>query len=199
MSIFERIVPGWVVEEAVVSTLRLWFNTYLTEVERQWSIEKPLARPNSYNVVPENNRYVEEQLPAILVISPGLDGTPRMDGAGSYIAPFRITIAVIVAAPDKKTVERNTKTAAIRAMMLQKRGFNGLCEGIRWDGEDYTPTGTENRRSYGAATVDFVLDIADVVNKKAGPAAPDAPNPDQPGSEWPEIETVFLEVDREGV
>jgi hypothetical protein len=44
-----------------------------------------------------------------------------------------------------------------------------------------------------------VLDIADVVNKKAGPAAPDAPNPDQPGSEWPEIETVFLEVDREGV
>lgn len=191
--VFGQIVPGHVVEDAVVTLLREWFGTYLAEVAYQW--ERPVVpSPLSYNVRPEGEKWTEDLLPACVVVSPGTTGAPRASGDGYYEADYVVGILIFCSGTDEDSVRKNASdyAASARAIVLQKRGLGGLCTGVIWTGESYTPGPSDGRRSIGAAIVEFTMTIVGTVSRSAGPSQPNV----APGTQWGTVETTDLDVDR---
>jgi hypothetical protein len=196
-SLFEQIIPAYVVEDAAIDTLRNWLNLYIGEVSRQWEVEKPPTGIKSWNVRPEGDRWVEEVLPAVIAVSPGTVDRPRVVGNGQYTARFRLAIAIFAVGNDAQTVNRNVKiyAAAVRATMLQQSGLNGLSQGIEWESEDFTDGPRKQERSLATAVVSFVIDVEGVVSRFAGPTGD--PEDHSPGDDWPTVATADLEIVRE--
>src|SRR5688500_3190491 len=102
--IFGSFVASWQVEQAAIAHLREWMPDYLPHVYREAHaiVGRSLPafpQPRSYEVVPrEPDRWKEDQLPAILIVSPGLVAKPANDGNGTYRAVFDLGIAAICSA-----------------------------------------------------------------------------------------------------
>src|SRR4051812_42745433 len=99
MSQFGRIISDDQVEDAVVDTLRKWTPTYLAEVERQRGLapgyyQRPVD--SSFLLHTDFDKWPEEMLPVVEVISPGVDDDPPRKGAGDYHAHFMIGVIGIV-------------------------------------------------------------------------------------------------------
>jgi hypothetical protein len=195
-SIFRRIMPGWVLEDAVTDTIKTWIDTYLAEVADQWG-SPTLPGFRSYNVRPSGERWTEDQLPSLIVVNAGLDSEPRKSGEAEYEADFRIGLIIMVVAPDARAARQNmeTYTAACRAILLQKRGLGIGASSISWASESYDEVPDDAGRTMGGGVVEFVITVPSVVTGRAGPVEPTPVDPVPPGTEWPQVETVDLEVD----
>src|SRR5690606_7735445 len=79
-SIFGPIVTGADVERAALDTLKTWAPEYLAWVERATGREPgSLARPRSWVNSTSIDRWPEEQLPSVLLLSTGLAEEPARD------------------------------------------------------------------------------------------------------------------------
>jgi hypothetical protein len=196
MSIFGQVVTGREVSQAVVTTVETWIEVYLREIERQHTLSYELPVFASYNTRPEQERWVEEQLPALIVVVPGLADAPRKDGDGVINAPWRVHPVVFSLGPDKATTDTNSKlyAAAVRAILLQHASLGGFSDGLVWEGEDYDIGPPQGGRTIGSAVLNFVVHVPEATVKGVGPHAP--PNLNQVGSEWPIAETTGLRVEK---
>jgi hypothetical protein len=199
MSIFGNIITADELENAVEATLRLWFRTYLNEIELQKGVpDFGLVNPRSVVRHVELIDFPEEQLPRLMIVSPGMAKPPLMEGDGTYRGFWRIGISLINSARDRDSTNRNSKwyAGAIRAIILQHRSLGGFADGVSWEDENYMDGPVEADRTLALCTNEFIVEVEGIVDRKSGPAVPEPPDPDDlPGSEWPLVENTDLDVE----
>jgi hypothetical protein len=201
-AIFGPILSASEIEEAILEALKFWFPTYLAEMERRLSLHKgTLIVPQNYTNRNSFDAVEGEKTPKIVVIAPGLEGSPRKSAA-SYSAMWRVGVGVATGAKTERECNKYLKaySGAIRAILIQKPGtvreygLNNLSE-ITWLSEEYVdlPEISNQHRLYKAATLWFTVDVNAVIGRRFGPVGPDAPDlaPDDLG----EFADVILNVD----
>lgn len=196
MSQFGRIVSDDQVEDAVVATLKKWTPTYLAEVERQRGLEPGYyQRPvdSSFLLHTDFDKWPEEMLPVVEVISPGVDDDPPRKGAGDYHAHFLIGVIGIVSGADQFESRRfaHRMGAAIRAILTQKasldQALDGTVFGTSWLGERNNELPSDSERSIWAIRQLFLIQVSNVL-QRGGPINPDPlPDPEAPPGDWPTI------------
>lgn len=196
---FGPMIDGSIVENAVIAHLKKWYSTYLAEVERQAGVDAGTwKRPRAWITTNEFDNFPEAQLPAVLLICPGLAGKPmKTGGHGKYRAPFSLATAVIVSAATRADAIMLSKkhSLALRAVMVQKASIGGFALGCEWIGEVYDDLGHDSSRSIAVGKSQFIIEVDDVLTQRRGPAASE-PQSD-PLDEYDEditVETVTTRV-----
>lgn len=195
MSVFGPIIDANQVEEAVRTTLQIWFPTYLRELEIQRGLPAgALPDPRAYVISGDNDREPEDQLPAVVIVSPGLADSAYQEGDGSFRAPWSVGVGIFTSAKDRESTEKLIRLycAAARAIMLHKQSLGGFADGTEWIDEDFDEIEFDDTRTIGAGLVELVVTVANVVNRRGGPLSP--PDPvGQPGSNWPLVDEVIVD------
>lgn len=198
MSPVGPIITDDMVEDAVVSHLKTWLPSYLAEVEDAVpGVERGFyKRPpgSSYTTRADFDKWPEEMLPAIVVVSPGIDDDPVKDGRGNIRAQFQIGVVAVVSSTDQVATRRYAYRmgAAIRGVLIQKpslgQAFNGAVRGIDWVGSrnNELPDSGSADRSIWACQQLFIVEVDGLLSKRGGlrnPLDPDtnyAPEPGDP-------------------
>jgi hypothetical protein len=196
-------------EEAAKETLIKWMPTYLAEVERQRGMEPgEIPLPRSYRTVPRFDKFPEDQIPAIYLVSPGIFGEPVKRGGGVYQVQYSLGFAVVVETRDPDSVNTMAKlySSAIVAAIMQHRnlGFEqGKIEGVDWVDETFLDIPTQDSRSLASAQGVFVIMVNDVLTVGAGPLVPDPEvppiDPTVPPDPLPEVGITEIDISSEGV
>lgn len=201
--VFGPMVSASVVEEAVIMTLKKWFPTYLAEEARQLAIS-PNLLPQPQNYTNRNSFDAEkgEQIPKVVVLTPGLAGPPRRDGYGIYSASWRVGVGVATAAKDEELANKMVKAygAAGREIVLDKvrreaADNTGITiTGVEWLEENYEDLPLPSQLMlYKAAGIFFAIDVANVASRGGGPDQPMTTAPPDFG----QVETVFIDLEQE--
>lgn len=193
MSIFDQIKIADDLETAAIDTLNLWFHTYTREYELQAGLLRDsFPLPRAFITSERLDREDADQLPAVVVVSPGLWEKPRQEGSGQFRAKFSLAIGIFVAGQDRTTTKRLLRVycGIARTIMLQKQSLGGFADGTTWLDESYDDAFQfTDTQTVGAGQVVFAIEVAGVVNRYGGPPTPIPPDPDtQPGSDWPTVE-----------
>jgi hypothetical protein len=202
MSIFGPIIDGGQVETWVTDTLKLWWRTYAREFELQHALpEDALPDPRSWIVAEDVEREGTDQLPAVVIVSPGLNGDePIQQNDGRLLATWSIGVGIFVSAATRADTKKLVRqyTAIIRAIMLQKQSLGGHANAVHWTDESYDDNfNFTDELTISAGQVILDVAVADVINRFAGPVGP--PDEDtQPGSEWHTADTVDVDLVKEG-
>jgi hypothetical protein len=204
-NIFRQIITRQDVEQAALDTLQIWIDTYLAEVERQKGITvRSLPRPRSWTRRNEFERWPEDQIPAIIVVSPGLSDPPMGTGNGAFRADWDLGIAVVAEGQQTNSTRDlvGYYTAAIRALIIQRPSLGGFAMGVIWTGERYDDiSDTEIGRTMASGQVLFQVTVEGIVSTKAGPVTPDTPPVDPPDTSptWPIATQVSAEYELEDI
>jgi hypothetical protein len=187
-SAFGPIFSAFEVDHAVATCVRAWVRDYLAELARQRGLD-PEALPAFRSIVDssEARRYPEDQLPALLVASTGVEsrgGRLELNGDGFYTARFRVDCGAVVSARGNRHAVRLARyyAAAVRALLLQqlaKPRWSGL-EGVRrvdWVGERYQALDEASDRTQARGTTQLVVEVENVTNWAMGPDEPVFPEP----------------------
>jgi hypothetical protein len=202
-TIFQPIFDGSILTRSVLATLRKWYPTYLREIEFQRDYEQKLIPPpRTYTERWRFDTYPDEQVPIVVAVCPGMAGEASSTGDGALSGWWALGVGIIAAANSEENSERLAKIygAGARAIIMQKSFLDDAWEysGIDLMDETYTDVpDIEQSRTMRAAQVVFRVRVENIVNRLAGPAYPDGEDPDnQPGSEWPEVWSVFIDVNQ---
>lgn len=199
-SIFEAIAIADDLETKTVSTLETWFPVYIRELELQHAIPLgALPNPRSFITTDKLDREAADQMPAIVIVSPGLSGrSPRQEGDGTFRCFFHVAAGVFVSSHSRQETKKLVRyyTAIARTILLQKQSLGGYASGTTWQDESYDDNFSfTDEQTVGAGQVVFEVEVAGVVNRFGGPASSALPDPDeQPGSTWPLVEKVTATV-----
>lgn len=174
--IYGRMLDAYQIEVATIQVLTDFTQYYLREKERQVGREpgliplpKSITRVNSFS-----RAMLENQLPSIVVVSPGLAGPPLKDGRGLYRATWQLGIALINSAMDDDSTNEIVKiySAALRLLMLQQKidleGFRGTT----WIDENYDQIQPERSRNLSVGENLFEVEFENVSNGRIGPKTP---------------------------
>lgn len=201
-SVFGKITVASDIEYGVRELLKKWFPTYLREMERQtgWQGD-PLPTPRNYTNRNEFDALPGEELPKVVVISPGLIGRPlHPEGGGYYRAVWHLGVGVATAAEYEEEADRKVKMygAAARGILVQNQSVDGLAIAVYWLDEKYDDLPIENQHAnYKAANIFFGIEVESAVNRWLGPEEPDeAP---QPVLQFNKVITGFPDYDLEVV
>lgn len=200
-SIFGPIIAASDVEEWCWALLRKWFGTYLAEVERQHGIaEGTLQRPRAFVTAPSFDKWPEDQLPALMLVSVGLAEEPLKTGNGKVRGRWQIGAACICSARTQAESHRMAGLygAALYALFEQRPSLDGHARGVVW--QDYTIDDDlefDDLRSLSGALAAFTVEVDGIVTTGAGPLTPGEPlTPEtEPWPAWPLAETVEVAVD----
>ena len=200
---FGRMVSASQIEANAIIVLKKWFPTYLNEQERQLGMRlNTFPNPTNYTVRNSFDTLEGEPLPKVVAISPGMIGTPLKYGRGQYRGLWSLDIGVAISAKDEETSNRATKAfgSAVRGIIVQKMIYEcramtpslPVCN-VTWIGERYDDLPIPNQiMLFKGATVNFQIDIEDIVNSWGGPPIPIQPTGDP---NWGQVETVDIEID----
>lgn len=190
--VFGRMLSGSEVEGDIIATLRAWLPTYMAEAERQEGLPAgSLEAVRSVTTESSPQRFPEDQLPCLIVVSPGLATPPEMSGArGAYRARWAIGIAVVVEARTRAETDRLAKiwAALIAGLILQQQQVGKGSRGITWEDQRYDEVPAEDRRTLAAGQNEFTVEYDNVILSRLGPSEPDS---DPEG--WPLVQTVHNE------
>lgn len=145
---------------------------YLNEVGDQQD-RGDLPDFRSITTANDYDKWPEDQLPAAIVISPGLAEEPARHGK-DWKARWALGIGVVVSAGTRSdTLDLvGAYAAAVRAMILQNSSLGGFADGTYWIGERYDEIDTDDSRTLAGGQVLFVVDVAAVVDSQGGLVAP---------------------------
>lgn len=202
--VFGNLVTGTDVEAAALSTLKLWAPAYMAWAERSTDrAPGSLPAPRSWVTASGVERWPEEQLPSVLLVSTGLAEPPSLDGSGSYRGTFALGLAVVVAARDRADADALAKlyVATLGAILLHKPSLGGLAAGVEWTDEKYDalPGDPAKRRQLAAGQAVYTVDVRDIRSGRgAGPLTP-PDDPQAPAPDDPTVTSAELEIDPRGV
>jgi hypothetical protein len=205
VSIFGSVTIATQLEESILQTLEKWFHTYLVEYELQAGLimsnmQTPKhPEPKSWLTSDTLDREASNPLPCICVVSPGLStrNFPYREGDGSYRVFFNIGIGAFVSANTRRDTLKLCRiyVAICRMISLQKSDFQGFASGSEWLNESYDDHFLfTDDQTISAGQVFFEVEVAGYVNENDGPATVD-PLPSQPGSDWPIVQEVDIDVE----
>jgi hypothetical protein len=199
-TITSRILSDDMVEDAVMATLRLWIPSKLSEVEASLGLAPGYyQRPRSWEVRTGFDKFPEEMLPMIIVVSIGTDDRPEKDGSQAYRATFDIGVIGVVDSLDRTHARRFAYRlgAAARAALIHNQSLDlalgGTVRGVTplgWINTDLPP---EDDRTIRTQRQAFRVEVGNVITMNAGPATPPVdgsgnPIPDPPPTgDWPVI------------
>lgn len=180
MPVFSDIfIPQQQLEAPTVALLQTWFPTFLKRIEIQLSLEIGSIKPPAAKNYTSRNKFdalAGEDTPKVVVVSPGIIGTPLMSGNRQIRATWRLGIGVACVATTEETAKLHGDIygAAVREIML-KKGGGALGGHIHWLDEQYTDLPiSEQLNQFRAAAIWFSVDIENVATKRGGPDVPDA-------------------------
>jgi phage gp37-like protein len=139
-SAFGPLVAASDMEDAVLAQLQAWLPDYLAEVERTHGLQVgSLPQPRSWVLSSEVERFPEEQLPAVMLASPGLTDPPLADGTGIYTARWQLVVAVQVNVRGNRLALRVARlyALALRGALLQQQRLGLPLRRIDWMDERY--------------------------------------------------------------
>jgi hypothetical protein len=186
------------VDEAVLTTLKMWLPTYMSQIERERSITPKLDRPKlgSYDNVIDDDQFPDYNLPAVIVTTAQTEGEPQTDGDGNYYAAWNVVVSAITKGRNKKET-RNLAAwfegCVRRALVHQGTDLSGE---LKWRGSNVAPVGdpTESGRYLAAGMGHYVVYTDFVVQEGVGPFADggDYPpaDPDDPDTPYEPLVTV---------
>jgi hypothetical protein len=179
-SAFGNIVVASDIEYAVRDILQRSFPAYLREVERQvgWEGEE-LPAPRNYTTRNSFDALPGEEMPKVVVISPGLFDVPTTpEGDGYYRGVWQLGVGIAVAAETEEEADRSVKMygAATRAILLQNQSLDGIAVGVYWLDENYDDLPVENQlQTYKAAGIYMGVDVEKITTRRAKPVLSEAP------------------------
>ena len=184
---FGPIKPSGAVERGAEAVLTTWLPYYLAEAARQDGLEagEPYpAEPRTIETFTRPDTWMEHQLPAVIVVSPGTDGEADTDGRGRVSAWWRLGVWAVVGASDQDATRRlaHRYAAAIRACLVSHRTLGGVAERLTYRGERYDEAATDQARTLTMVGVEFRVRMVDIAGQ--GPVVLPTPTPD-PHDPWP--------------
>jgi hypothetical protein len=193
-TIFGRIVTGDDVETWCLALFERWTSTYLAEVERQHGLAAGYwARPRAFVRVLSFDKWPEDQLPVVMLVSTGIATPPVRHGDGMLKASWLLGLGVLCSARGEQETHDMARhyIAAIRALVAQRPSLEGFAQGVKWLDESYTQLPYDDSRSLCSGQAIFQVDVDDVTTTLAGPVTPDDPlTPDtDPWAVWPLVQT----------
>ena len=192
-SLYGRLIAASDVEEALKLHVDHWIDGYLNEVERQHGLDVGwIARPRAFVVHGEEDRYPEDQLPAITVESPSTADLPMADGQGRYTVRWQVNLGIHVAASSEAVRLSKLYALALRALAVQQPP--PLYMRVDWTAERYPPLALIGDRSIARAQVQLEAQVPDVTDRHEGPIDLDPGGPDPP--EWPIVITHDEPIDK---
>jgi len=196
---FRKIFVASQLERAAKITLQKWFPTYLRELERQLGLPVNSApTPRNYTTRNKFDSLRGEEMPKVVVISPGLANAPLQGGHGQYRAMWRLGVGVAITAPseDEAIMLSQMYGAAARAIVLQHQSLGdniGIVE-IHWLDETYDDLPVPDQlNQFRAAGNFFAVDVDNVVTKYAGPDTPDLLPADY---DYGQVEDVIINLNK---
>jgi hypothetical protein len=205
VSIFGAITIATQLEKAILETLQTWFYTYLVEYELQAGLindkyttpKHPM--PKSWLTSDQFSREASDNLPSIVVVSPGtsIRTMPYQEGDGSYRVFFLIGIGAFAGANKRSDALQLVRTyvAICRTIALQKQSFGGFASGSEWIQESYDDNfGFTDDQTISCGQTIFEIEVSGLVERFGGPTAT-IPTPEMPGSEWPVATDVSVDVE----
>jgi hypothetical protein len=205
-SAFGPLVAGSDIEDRLQATLQRWLASYLYEIERLHQITPgTLPAPRSWVRSSAIEKFPEDQLPAVMIGSPGLTDAPVADGTGHYMATWRVLLGVeIVAGPNRRALElARLYTLALRGAALQQQQDPGVTGPsvvrIDWLDERYDELDTIDDRSVCVGICELGVQAAEVLRRAGGPLEPlIAPQPPDPTSPtWPTATQAEITIEKE--
>jgi hypothetical protein len=183
------VITAWDVETAVIETLIPRLNYYAAGMG--YAIPRSVSRVNSF--VKED----EKQLPAVIVICPGLSDTPDKRGDRSYTARWLVGVGVVVSARKEEEARKMSRDygALIRAILLQQPSLGRFARSTDWIDESYDNLEQSTHRSLQTAEVMFHVEVENVVSGRELPYMPDmletpTPSGDTVGEVIPAVQTI---------
>lgn len=180
------------IERAVRDTLKATVPFYLAEIDEQLGLARGTTKPpRTWGIASEDDRWLEETPPALLVVCPGTVDEPVKHGdRGSYGAWWQINIGVTVGgATEEGTRELAARHAgAVQLVLGQQADMGGLAADTVWQGTRSDVVGRE--RTLMACEVLAYVRIARVFDTRGGlvprtlppePTSPAAPTPTPTG------------------
>jgi hypothetical protein len=201
-SIFGPIFDGSVLTRAVLAHLKNWYPTYIHEIELQRGYTPlQIPPPRTYVERWRFDSYPDDQIPIVIAVCPGMATPPLASGDGTMGGWWSLGVGVIAAANTEDNSERLAKIygAAARTILGQKSFITDDWEfnGVEIMDESYEDVPDfEQARTMRAAQIICRVRVENMMNVLAGPAYPDPPAGTQPGSTWPDVETVYTDVER---
>jgi hypothetical protein len=174
--IYGDVVDVATIEDAARSTLQAWLPSHIAHQERRKGLAaRTIPMPRSWPTVDEFDPEPHEQLPSIVMVSPGTTGEPQRSTGGKTRATWRLEVVFAVAGQTEKQARliRSVYAAAIRSALEQNPTLGGIAERTRWNGDEHAVGRSQGDRSPRALVeVDFLITVNDVLNPRLGPAEP---------------------------
>ena len=177
--------------------LKSWYPTYIDEVAAQRGRSRDAYQaPKGYVTVNQFDKWPEDALPLVLVISPGMVDRPVKHGDGSYTGSWYIATAIIIEARDEVSTRRLGRRygAALRTCMMQHRSLDraleDTCAVTDWLSEDYDLLPIEERRNLAVTRNIFTVRVDNIL-QVGGPLEQLPPAPGDDGhspdyGDWPQ-------------
>jgi hypothetical protein len=201
-TIFGPIVAAADVEDWVFAVLARWSCTYLSEISRQHGITAgALPDVRAWVPAPTFDKWPEDQLPAVFVVSTGTSERPAREGDGRYRARFAIRVGVVCTARRQAEARKLAMLylAAHRTLLIQRPSLEGHAAGVVWQGDAYTQLNYDDTRTLYSGESSFTVEVDGVCYGDAGPTTPDDPR-DPCTDPWPPWSTVKLvDIDVEAI
>jgi hypothetical protein len=173
------------VEDAVLATLQEWMPTYVMAMETRKGIAGGgIPRPRGWQVVVDDTKWTEEQIPLVNVVSAGTADKPIRGSRGTYDMDFAIGVLWYVGGRDREGIRRLNRwyAAIIRETLLNHAPVvAGVSCDLEWLSEEYGTVAADMARTLAAGRNVFTIRVVHVVERDAGPVtavadpyAPDA-------------------------
>jgi len=175
MSRVAAVVSAFEVEYTLAATVKRWMAFYLAEMEAQRALkEGGLPELRSIVTSADGTRFPEEQLPALIISSTGLDDPPDVRADGLYTARWRVDCRVVVSSQGNRQARRLAAlyAAMVRALIIQRASQEAegqLHLHVDWRGENYTARFLEDERTRAEAVVALRVQVAEATWRFGGP------------------------------
>jgi hypothetical protein len=185
-SVYGRIVTGMDVRAAAQATLERWLPSYLAEMQRQKNLTLPPVRHYSTGIDPATPA---DKLPGVVLVAPGITGTPERRGAGVYDAWWALGVGVVVAHElrDTACLWAETYTGAIKACLVQQKSLGGFAADLEWVDEEVTQADWNTTYSVWAGALEFTVLVPAVLDSSGGLASPPVAGRDGGGADRPGV------------
>lgn len=181
-AVFGAFITDWQVENAVTDHLREWMPDYICHAQRSVDaaleargldpLSANLPEPKSYPVTPrEPDKWPEDHLPAIMVVSTGMLETPRKHG-NVYKGIFSLGVASICAAGTEEMSKlfAGAYFAAAAQILLDKPSLGGFAEGTTFYGPpEFDWLSGERNRSLASRYCVFAVQVDGIFDITGGP------------------------------
>lgn len=192
MSTFGTAISPRQAEKWLAAFIERWIQEYLAWYERINAIDpKTFDMPWGIQSSSEFTHWQGENLPHIVIVSPGLAEPPEREG-DQVNACWNMAITVIVGGQSRSDVRDNQMAyaTAIWAMIEHNRSADRPNEirGVNPVDIQFTDIPVEDSGSYGSATLVCTVDVEAVISTRGYPPEDDPrDDPYVPDEEEPEV------------